>query len=124
MTEHLARKLTVLNAFGLYARPSALVVKGIAKTGGETEVLVSNGEITVSGRSIMGLLTLEGYQGRELQFTAQGPAARAVLEAITLLFNDGFGSGESRLPIPASHGEWIELEKPERPADAGPPEGG
>ena len=124
MKEHLRRNLTVLNAYGLYARPSALIVTRVARVGGETEVLVSNGEITVNGRSIMGLLTLEGYQGRELQFTAQGPEARVVLEALTALFNDGFGSGEKCLPIPASHGEWIELEKPERPADAGPTEGG
>ena len=125
MTEHLARKLTVLNAYGLYARPSALLVKAVmCKAGRETEVLVSNGEITVSGLSIMGLLTLEGFQGRELQFTARGPEARVVLEAITALFNDGFGSGEPCLPTPPSHGEWIELEKAEGWADAGPPAGG
>ena len=126
MTEHLARKLTVLNAFGLYARPSALVVMNVNKHAvGGTEVFVSNGEIKVSAKSIMGLLTLEGFQGRELYCEAHGPGARAVLEAMTALFNDGFSSGEPQLERPASHSEWIVLDRePDAPEAPVPEEPG
>lgn len=123
MTEHLARKLTVLNAYGMNARPCALIVKNVSKhAASDTEVSVSNGEIKVSGKSIMGLLTLEGHQGRELYCEAHGPGARAALEAMTQLFNDGFNADEPRLSRPASHSEWIVLDREASAPEAPLPE--
>ncbi|MFH0953771.1 MAG: HPr family phosphocarrier protein [Verrucomicrobiota bacterium] len=109
MNERLARKLTILNKYGIYARSSALLVKTAAKAGPNTEVTVTCEGTTVSCKSIMGLLTIEGYQGRELLVEARGPEARAVLEAITELVNLGFLSGEPCLPIPPSHSEFVDL---------------
>lgn len=38
--------------------------------------------MVASGKSIMGLLTLEGYQGSVLKITATGPDAADALDAI------------------------------------------
>lgn len=44
----------------------------------------------VSGKSIMGLLTIEGYQGSKLRVTATGPDAREALEALGDLIEKKF----------------------------------
>lgn len=109
MNERLARKLTILNQFGIYCRSSALMVRTMQAHGPNTQVSITRGDLTVNGKSIMGLLTLEGCRGCELLVEARGPEARAVLEAITELVNAGFLSGEPYLPIPPSHSEFIDL---------------
>ena len=43
-----------------------------------------------SGKSIMGLLTLEGYQGSILKVTATGPDAEEVLAEIQNLIDKKF----------------------------------
>ncbi len=44
----------------------------------------------MSGKSIMGLLTIEGYQGVRLAVTARGPDAEQALDAIGELFEKKF----------------------------------
>lgn len=113
MTTTLAKRLTVLNRNGIYCRPAALLVKTIWKTAPNTTVKISHGAQVGNGMSVMAWLTLEGIQGRPLHVEDCGPEAREVLEAITNLFNQGFMSGETCLPIPPAHSETIELPDPE-----------
>lgn len=108
MSEKLGRKLTVLNKYGIYATPAALIVKTVLKQAPNTEVKITCGDATVDGRSIMSLLTIEASQGKELLIEAYGPEAREVIEAITELFNKAFFRDERTLPIPRSHSEWVE----------------
>ncbi len=74
------REFKILNKFGIHARPAALFVKTVSKF--QSEVTVERDNLTASGKSIMGLLTLEGYQGAVLRVTATGTDAAAVLDAI------------------------------------------
>ncbi len=76
----LTREFTILNKFGIHARPAALFVKTVSRF--KSEVTVEREGMTASGKSIMGLLTLEGYQGAVLKITADGPDAAEVLDAI------------------------------------------
>lgn len=82
------REIKVINRFGIHARPAALLVK----TAGlfESEIMIEKSGTTVSAKSIMGLLTLEGHQGAELRLTARGRDATEALDALEKLFKDKF----------------------------------
>jgi phosphocarrier protein HPr len=74
------REFKILNKFGIHARPAALFVKTVSQF--QCDVTVEREGMTASGKSIMGLLTLEGYQGSVLKITATGPDAEAALNAV------------------------------------------
>lgn len=74
------REFKILNKFGIHARPAALFVKTVSQF--QSDVTVDREGMTASGKSIMGLLTLEGYQGSVLRITAVGPDAEAALNAV------------------------------------------
>lgn len=74
------REFKILNKFGIHARPAALFVKTVSQF--QSDVTVEREGMTASGKSIMGLLTLEGYQGSVLKITAVGPDADAALAAV------------------------------------------
>lgn len=84
----LVRNLTIVNRFGIHARPAALFVK----TAGQfsADILVEKDGAVVSGKSIMGLLTLEGSQGSVLKVTATGPDAEEALDALQGLVKHKF----------------------------------
>ena len=84
----LVREVTILNKFGIHARPAALFVKTASRFA--AEVQVDNAGVTVSAKSIMGLLTLEGYQGVVLRLTATGPDAQQALDALADLVDRKF----------------------------------
>ena len=79
-TQAVTREFKILNKFGIHARPAALFVKTVSQF--KSEVTVDREGMTASGKSIMGLLTLEGYQGSVLKITASGSDAEACLQAI------------------------------------------
>jgi phosphocarrier protein len=76
----LTREFTILNKYGIHARPAALFVKTVSRF--QSEITVEREGMTASGKSIMGLLTLEGYHGAVLKVTAEGPDAAEALDAI------------------------------------------
>lgn len=76
----LVREFKILNRYGIHARPAALFVKTVSQY--QSDVVVEREGMTASGKSIMGLLTLEGYQGAVLKITATGPDAAQALDAI------------------------------------------
>jgi phosphocarrier protein HPr len=84
----LARNLTILNRFGIHARPAALFVK----TAGQfaSDILVEKDGSIVSAKSIMGLLTLEGSKGAVLKVTATGVDAQEALDALEELVKQKF----------------------------------
>lgn len=79
-TKPVTREFTILNKFGIHARPAALFVKTVSRF--QSEITVERDGMTASGKSIMGLLTLEGYRGAVLKVTAVGPDAEAALDAV------------------------------------------
>jgi phosphocarrier protein len=76
----LVREFKILNKFGIHARPAALFVKTVSRF--QSDITVDREGMTASGKSIMGLLTLEGYQGSVLKVSATGPDAAEALDAI------------------------------------------
>ncbi|MCO5061638.1 MAG: HPr family phosphocarrier protein [Kiritimatiellae bacterium] len=76
----ITREFTVLNRFGIHARPAALFVKMASRF--QCEVTIERDGMVASGKSIMGLLTLEGYQGAVIKVTAVGADAEEALDAI------------------------------------------
>ena len=82
------RNCKVLNKYGMHARPAALFVKTASKY--QSDITVCKDEIEVSGKSIMGLLTIEGYCGSTLTVVAEGADAEKALEEIGTLFEKKF----------------------------------
>ena len=84
----LVRELKVINKLGLHARPAALVVKAASRF--MAEVTVGKGGNEVSGKSIMGLMTLEAGMGCVLRITADGADAESALEELQKLVENKF----------------------------------
>ena len=84
----LVREVKIANRFGIHARPAALFVK----TAGQfvSDITVQKGSSVVSGKSIMGLLTIEGSKGSVLKLTATGVDAEEALTALVDLVERKF----------------------------------
>jgi phosphocarrier protein HPr len=80
MADTLTRDFKIANQYGIHARPAALFVKITARF--DADVSVEKDGNTVSGKSIMGLLTLEASRGSMLRVTAGGADAEALLDAL------------------------------------------
>jgi len=86
--DSVSRRVTILNSRGLHARAAA---KFATLAGGfQSRVLVSKGELTVSGLSIMGLMMLAASPGSELDLEATGADAEAAINALDSLIADRF----------------------------------
>ncbi len=84
----LTREMTVTNQYGIHARPAALLVK--TASGFQSDITMEKDGVQVSAKSIMGLLTMEGYQGSVFKVSATGPDAAAALDALQELFDRKF----------------------------------
>ena len=82
------RVATILNQRGLHARAAAKFVK-LADLF-EAEVTVRKGDMSVSGRSIMGLMMLAAGPGCEIELLAAGADAEPALLAIAELIQRKF----------------------------------
>jgi len=85
--EHV-RKAQIVNPEGLHARPCHAIVS-LARDF-DAELRISNGANGVNGRSILELMTLSAAQGDELELTASGADAPALLKALCGLIAAGF----------------------------------
>lgn len=83
-----AEELTVSNRYGLHARSAALLVKTASMF--QADVTLEKGDMKVSGKSIMGLMTLEAGCGSKIKVVAEGVDAVKALEAIRELFEQNF----------------------------------
>jgi phosphocarrier protein HPr len=83
------RELRIENVRGLHARASAKFVQTAVPF--KAEISVSKDGVTVSARSIMGLLTLAAAQGTTILIDAEGPDATEAVEALTKLVAGKFG---------------------------------
>ncbi len=84
----LAREMKIQNRFGIHARPAALFVKTATRF--KCDIQVEKKGMVVSGKSIMGLLTIEGHRGAVLKITATGPDAGEALDALQELIDKKF----------------------------------
>lgn len=82
-------EVVIRNRKGLHARASAQFVK-CAETF-DAQVQVSREGQTVLGTSIMGLMMLGAAMGNSVLIETTGPEARAALDALVALIENGFG---------------------------------
>ncbi|MDF7825262.1 HPr family phosphocarrier protein [Pontiellaceae bacterium B12227] len=87
--ETLVKKFKVLNEYGIHARPAALLVKAAGKF--ECDIFIEKDGNKVSCKSIMGLMTIEGYPGCTMTVTTSGEDAREAMDEIEELFVNKFG---------------------------------
>jgi phosphocarrier protein len=82
----------IVNRRGLHARASA---RFCAVAGAfDARVSVTKDQITVGGKSIMGLLMLGAGNGSSITISAEGPQAQEALDTLLKLIADKFGEGE------------------------------
>ena len=84
----LRRMVEIVNERGLHARASAKFVKAASQF--DAQVSVTRDGQTVDAQSIMGLMMLGAGPGSEIEIAAEGPQARAALDALCELVSDRF----------------------------------
>ena len=86
-----SRSATIVNQRGLHARAAARFVK-LAETF-VSEITVTRGEQSVSGRSILGLMMLAATPGCNIEIVAEGVDAFRAVSALIALVEERFGEG-------------------------------
>jgi len=81
----------IVNQLGLHARAAARFVETASRF--NAEVTVSNGEDSVAGKSILGLMMLAAAQGTQLRLVAVGADAEAAIDALAELVAQRFHEG-------------------------------
>jgi phosphocarrier protein HPr len=83
------RRVKVVNAHGIHARPAAEIVKTAAKF--SSAILLEKDGLEVNGKSIMGVMMLAAECGSEVIIRANGVDAEAAADAIAALIAGKFG---------------------------------
>lgn len=83
-----SRDVVIGHELGIHARPAALMVKAASRY--NAEVFVEKDGTRVSGKSIMGLLTLEAYKGDTLRLIAFGDGAADAIAELAALVEKNF----------------------------------
>lgn len=81
----------IVNRLGLHARAAARFVEMASRY--TAEVTVANGDESVSGKSILGLMMLAAAEGTTLTLTAVGADAEQVVDALAELIAQRFHEG-------------------------------
>ena len=84
-------QVTVRNYPGIHAHPAVLFVKRASLF--KSEVSVSNGSLTVNGKSIMGVLMLAAETGTNLTIRANGPDEGEAVTTLVRLIESKFEEG-------------------------------
>lgn len=82
------RKIEILNQYGIHARPAAMIVKIANRY--RADLFFEKDGTRVSGKSIMGLMTLEASRGSRVLVVAEGPEAEQILDEIERLADRKF----------------------------------
>ncbi len=83
------RELEIRNKLGLHARAAAKFVHCAGQF--DCHITVNRGEMSVNGKSIMGVLLLAAPQGSVLEIVTEGPDEGAALAALAELVEAKFG---------------------------------
>ncbi len=82
------RIVTIRNRAGMHARPAALLVKTASEF--ESRIYIEKDSERVTGKSIMGVITLGATYNTPLKIIADGPDETQALDAIEKLFESRF----------------------------------
>jgi multiphosphoryl transfer protein len=95
----LRTRLRIVNRLGLHGRPAAQLVRTVARFDADTAITdLTTGRGPVPARSLSSLMTLGTVGGHQVEVTASGPDAAAVLEALQELAAAGFGEDTDAAP--------------------------
>jgi phosphocarrier protein HPr len=83
------REVTIRNRAGLHTRPAAAIVKLAAKF--KSEFFIEKDSFQINGKSIIGVMTLAAEQGSKLLVRFDGPDEKEACQAMSELFENGFG---------------------------------
>ena len=87
-------EVEIKNPEGLHMRPAMLFVD-LANTF-ESDITISNGDISVDAKSIMHMTMLAATHGTRLLIRAEGPDAQKAVESLQALVDNQFmGDGDS-----------------------------
>lgn len=82
-------KIAIQNLKGLHARATATFVREAEKF--QSDITITNKDgVTVSGKSIMGILMLGVPLGDEIEIKAVGTDSKEAIEALERLINNRF----------------------------------
>ena len=98
MATFIKKKVKIKNPQGLHARPASLFVKIANKY--ESDVVVRKGPDVVSGKSIMGLMTLAASQGSVIEIEVSGNDAEQAMREL-----EEFLSHDTEDPTPSKDGK-------------------
>jgi len=84
--------VTICNKLGLHARASAKLA--VTAAAYPCEVFISQGNVEVNGKSIMGIMMLAAYKGSNITIRTEGKREEAALSAIVQLIEERFGESE------------------------------
>lgn len=79
------KRIKIKNKEGLHARPAALFVQVASKF--DSVVKLKNGDDSVEGKSIMGILSLGAECGDQVMIIAEGDDAKEAVEELTAVLN-------------------------------------
>jgi phosphocarrier protein len=82
------REARIVNPLGMHARPAAEFVKTANRF--RSQVSVRRGDLSVNGKSIMGMMMLAAERGATLLIAAEGDDASDALDALCELVAAGF----------------------------------
>ncbi|HXQ27720.1 MAG TPA: HPr family phosphocarrier protein [Gemmatimonadales bacterium] len=82
------RDAPIVNPLGMHARPAAEFVKTASRF--RSRVEVRKGDLTVNGKSIMGVMMLAAEFGSSVVIRADGEDAQDAMAALLALVADGF----------------------------------
>ena len=82
------REARIVNPLGMHARPAAEVVKLANRF--KATIAIRRGELTVNGKSIMGVMMLAAECGSSVHIKTDGEDAAEAMEALLALVAAGF----------------------------------
>ena len=88
------REIVIVNTLGLHARPAMQFVDLANRFTSDISVHKPSDDVTVDGKSVMQMITLEGTQGTALTVTADGDDAATAVEQLAQLVAEKFGEDE------------------------------
>ena len=83
------QEITIRNRAGLHTRPAAAIVKLAAKF--KSEFFIEKDNFQINGKSIIGVMTLAAERVSKLLVSFDGPDEKEACNAMTELFESGFG---------------------------------
>ncbi len=85
----MTQSFTIQNKLGLHARAAAAFVKIANRY--QSEITVQKDDVSVNGKSIMGVLMLAAAMGSNIEVSADGEDAGDALTALGKLIDEKFG---------------------------------